>query len=139
MAPETEHEVWLPLRWRDLDYFGHVYHGEFLTLLDEARSRWFGSALALDEPESYVVARLEIDYLSSLGRDDGGVRVSLALERVGTTSLTVRETMRGGDGREVARSRTVVVLWDRAASRSRPLTEAERARAAGVMDADPPR
>ena len=26
---------WLPLRFRDLDAFGHVYHAEYLTLLDE--------------------------------------------------------------------------------------------------------
>ena len=130
----TADEVWLPLRWRDLDYFGHVYHGEFLTLLDEARSRWFGTALRLAQPESYVVARLEIDYVSPLSIEDGGVRVGFTLEAVGTTSLTVRETMCGGDGRQVARSRTVVVLWDRAQSRARPLADDERARAAALVD-----
>ena len=122
-------EVWQPLRWRDLDYFGHVYHAEFLTLLDEARGVWLGRRPRLRDPESYVVARLEIDYLSPVTREDRGVRVAFALEHVGTTSLTLRETMYGGYGREVARTRTVVVLWDREQARSRPLDEDERSRA----------
>ena len=34
-------QIRLPLRFRDVDAFGHVYHAEYLTLLDEARTRWF--------------------------------------------------------------------------------------------------
>ncbi len=123
---------WLPLRFRDLDAFGHVYHAEYLTLLDEGRTRWFGEVLGLDEPSGYVVAHLEIDYLSSLTLADEAVRVDVRLERVGTSSLTVAETTSARDGRVVARSRTVAVLRDVAAGRSRPLTDAERARAEQV-------
>jgi acyl-CoA thioester hydrolase len=124
-------EVVLPLRWRDLDAFGHVYHGEYLTLLDEARSRWFGSVLGITDPEAYVVAHLEIDYVSPLAIEDREVRVACALREVGTTSLTVGEVMRAG-GREVARSRTVAVLWDRAGARPRPLADDVRQRAASL-------
>lgn len=120
--------TWLPLRFRDLDAFGHVYHAEYLTLLDEARTRWFGDALTFDDPGGYVVAHLEIDYVSSLVREDDAVRVDFAVEHLGTTSLTLGETMRARDGRVVARSRTVAVLRDVAAGRSRPLTADERAR-----------
>jgi len=131
-------EVRLALRWRDLDLFGHVYHGEYLTLLDEARMSWLGGAAggpALEDPETYVVARLEIDFVSSLTRADGEVGVGFALERVGRTSLTLRETMRGGDGREVARVRTVIVLWDREQASSRALTDDERGRAEALVPA----
>ncbi len=125
----THHVVRLPLRFRDLDAFGHVYHAEYLTLLDEARTQWFRHALDLDEPGAYVVARLEIDYLSSLVLEDEAVEVSFAVERVGTSSLTLVETMLGHDGRVAARGRSVTVRRDLAAGRSRPLTDAERARA----------
>lgn len=121
--------VRLPLRFRDLDAFGHVYHAEYLTLLDEARTLWFARTLDLDDPGAYVVARLEIDYLSSLVLDDREVEVSFAVQRVGTSSLTLVETMRGRDGRVAARSRSVTVRRDLAAGRSRPLTDAERERA----------
>ena len=81
----------------------------------------------------YVVAHLEIDYVSPLTREDRGVRVDFALERVGTTSLTLAETMHGGDGRVVARVRTVIVLWDREASASRTLDPDERERAESLL------
>lgn len=120
---------WLPLRFRDLDAFGHVYHAEYLTLLDEARTRWFGATLLLENPGDYVLARVEVDYLSPLERGDDAVRVEFALERVGMTSLTLAETMHARDGRTVARSRSVAVLRDAGTGRSRPLSGAERRRA----------
>ena len=84
-------------------------------------------------PSGYVVAHLEIDYLSSLTLADEAVRVDVHLERVGTSSLTVAETTSARDGPVVARSRTVAVLRDVAAGRSRPLTDRERARAEQVQ------
>ena len=115
------------LRFRDLDAFGHVYHAEYLTLLDELRTAWFGNVLGLDDPQSYVVARAEIDYVSSLTGDDGSVRGQFAVEAAGTTSITVRESLRAADGREVARARVVVVLRDPRTGASRPLSDRERA------------
>jgi acyl-CoA thioester hydrolase len=115
------------LRFRDLDAFGHVYHAEYLTLLDELRTAWFGDVLGLGDPQSYVVVRAEIDYVSSLTGDDGSVRGEFAVEAAGTTSVTVRESLRAGDGREVARTRVVVVLRDPRTGASRPLSDRERA------------
>jgi acyl-CoA thioester hydrolase len=115
------------LRFRDLDAFGHVYHAEYLTLLDELRTTWFGSVLGLDHPQSYVVARVEIDFVSALTAGDLAVHGVFAVERVGTTSLTVRESLRADDGRDVARARVVVVLRDPETGSSRPLSGTERA------------
>lgn len=135
MRPEqTERPTWLPLRFRDLDAFGHVYHAEYLTLLDDARTRWFTDVLDLADPGAYVVARLEIDYVSSLVLEDEAVRVSFGVERIGTSSLTLVERMHARDGRVVARSRSVTVRRDLAAGRSRPLTDAERTRAEQFLD-----
>ena len=121
-------EIRLPLRFRDVDAFGHVYHAEYLTLLDEARTRWFREAVALDEPGAYVVARIEIDYVSSLVLDDAEVVATFAVERVGTSSVTLAETLSAPDGRVAARVRSVTVRHDLAAGRSRPLTDAEKDR-----------
>ena len=96
------------LRFRDLDAFGHVYHADYLTFLDELRTAWFDDVLRLDDPGSYVVARVEIDYVSSLTAADTSVTGSVGVERTGTSSLTLRE---------------------RATGASRPLTECERATA----------
>jgi acyl-CoA thioester hydrolase len=129
---------WLPIRFRDVDAFGHVYHAEYLTLLDEARSRWFSSALGLANPSDYFVARVEIDYVSSIVLDDAAVAATFALERVGRSSLTLRETLRARDGRIVSRGRTVTVLRDLATGGSRPLTEDERARGRALAEANGP-
>ena len=123
-------EIRLPLRFRDVDAFGHVYHAEYLTLLDEARTQWFREAAALDEPGAYVVARIEIDYVSSLVLDDAEVVATFAVERVGTSSVTLAETLSAPDGRVAARIRSVTVRHDLAAGRSRPLTDAEKDRLA---------
>lgn len=120
----------LPLRFRDLDWFGHVYHAEYLTLLDDARTHWFATTLELDDPAGYVLVHVEIDWLSPLTLEDAYVTVDVAVEKVGTSSLTLAETMRARDGRPVARSRSVTVRWDRMGSRTRPLTASERERAA---------
>jgi len=130
----TDPEHWVPLRFRDVDSFGHVYHAEYLTLLDELRSRYFGTVLGLDRPSEFVVARLEIDYVSSLVLDDGAVRGSFQAERVGTTSLTLRETLQARDGRVVARARTVVVLRDPVTGGKRPLARAEREAAERLVE-----
>ena len=124
---------WLALRFRDFDAFGHVYHAEYLTLLDEARTGWFAAQLGVDDPSGYVVAHLEIDYLSSLTRDEDAVRGEFTLERVGTSSLTLGETLLARDGRVVTRGRSVLVLRDVAAGVSRPLTPDERARADALL------
>ena len=123
-------EIRLPLRFRDVDAFGHVYHAEYLTLLDEARTRWFREAVALDQPGAYVVARIEIDYVSSLVLDDAEVVATFAVERVGISSVTLAETLSAPDGRVAARVRSVTVRHDLAAGRSRPLTDAEKDRLA---------
>jgi acyl-CoA thioester hydrolase len=125
--------MWVPLRFRDVDAFGHVYHAEFLTLLDEARTRWFGQVMGIDNPSDYVLARVEIDYVSSIVLADGAVSASFEVERVGTSSLTLKEAMRTRDGRVVSQGRAVTVLRDVASGTSRRLTEEERIRATRLM------
>ncbi len=133
----SDHDgVWVPLRFRDVDSFGHVYHAEFLTLLDEARTKWFGQAMGMDNPSDYVLARVEIDYVSSIVLADEAVSATFEVERVGTSSLTLREAMRTRDGRVVSQGRVVTVLRDVATGTSRPLTEGERRRATALMTKD---
>ena len=118
------------LRFRDLDAFGHVYHAEYLTLLDELRTMWFGAVLGLDHPQSYVVARVEIDFASPLTGEDTFVRGEFTVETAGTTSVTVRESLVADDQREVARARVVVVLRDPGTGSTRPVSDRERANCA---------
>src|SRR5690348_11316226 len=83
-------EVPVKVRWRDVDALGHVNHAVFLTYLEEGRDAFYIQTLGSDP--SYVVARLEIDLRAEVRYEDQRVTVRIAADRLGTTSLTTRET-----------------------------------------------
>ena len=115
----------IALRWRDLDALGHLYYGEYLVLLDQARMAMF-SASVPGLGADYVVARLEIDYRGQVVLDDGPLTAYVEVERVGRTSVTLRERLETHDGRVVVEARCVAVLWDSTGGVSREVTPAER-------------
>ena len=51
----------------------------------------------------------------------------MPLERIGNSSITLREEIRTRDGELSAEAEAVLVARDRETGRSRPLTDAERA------------
>lgn len=119
----------MPLRWRDLDHQGHVYHATMLTLLDEARTQWLSESIGVQSADTYVVARIEIDYLAEVTMECQEIEVTFGVSRVGRRSITTDELVTSPDGVELARAAVVVVLWDRDGHHSRELTATERTRA----------
>jgi acyl-CoA thioester hydrolase len=124
MAAIFEHAV--PVRWRDVDALQHVNHAVFLTYLEEGRDAFYVHALGSDP--HYVVARIEIDLRAEVGYTDREVTVRVEVERLGTTSLTTRETVRTAAGQVAAQAHVVTVKWDAAAHKPVPFSEDERAR-----------
>jgi acyl-CoA thioester hydrolase len=118
-------ECQVAVRWRDMDALGHVNHAVFLTYLEVGRDAFFIQMLGNDP--IYVVARLEIDYRGEIGTTEEWVRVRIEVERLGTTSLTTRETLYTSAGEVAAQARVVTVRWDQAAHKSIPFSPAERA------------
>jgi acyl-CoA thioester hydrolase len=114
------------VRWRDTDALGHVNHVVFLTYLEEARDAFYAQILRADP--IYVVARLEIDLRAEVRHEDRQVIVDIAVERLGTTSLTTRETIRTSAGHVVAEARVVTVRWDQETRQPVPFSAAERER-----------
>ena len=129
MSTVFEHRV--QVRWRDSDALGHVNHAVFLTYLEEGRDAFFEEMLGR-EP-LYVVARIEIDLRAEVRHTDPWVSVRIDGERLGTTSLTTRETILTSAGQLAAQARVVTVRWDPGARRPVPFSEAERARLAAAM------
>ena len=76
----------------------------------------------------YVVARLEVDLRAEVGYPDRRVTVRVEVERLGTTSLTTRETILTPAGEVAAQARVVTVRWDAGQRKPVPFSEAERAR-----------
>ena len=124
MNSEKEIEI----RWRDLDTFGHVNHVVFLTYLEEVRDEWLGGALGeKDSVWSFVVARVAIDYRRELTLTDDVVVARCGLGRIGTSSITTRESVATRGGELAAEAEAVLVARDPETARSRPLTADERA------------
>jgi len=123
-----EHSV--TVRWRDVDALDHVNHAVFLTYLEEGRDAFY-SAVAGGDP-SYVVVRLEIDLRTEVRYADRRITVRIEVERVGTTSLTTRETIVTPAQEVAAQARVVTVRWDAGRRKPVPFTEAERARLAAL-------
>jgi acyl-CoA thioester hydrolase len=123
VAQVFEHQV--SVRWRDTDALGHVNNAVYLTYLEEARDAFYLHALG--DP-IYVVVRLEIDFRAEVRHANRTVRVEIAVERMGTTSLTTRETLRTSDGEVAAEARVVTVRWDQYAGAAVPFNDEQRAR-----------
>jgi acyl-CoA thioester hydrolase len=126
-------EVRIPIRWRDVDAYGHVNNAVFLNYLEEARDRLVESLFG-DRAWDFVVARVAIDYRSELNQADREALVRCRVTGFGTSSVRTAEQVLAADGRLSAEAESVVVARDPETGRSRPLTEEERATLEGAID-----
>jgi acyl-CoA thioester hydrolase len=124
-------EQQVSVRWRDTDALGHVNNAVYLTYLEEARDAFY--LRALGDP-IYVVVRIEIDFRAEIRHADRIVRVEIAIERLGTTSLTTRETLRTAGGDVAAEARVITVRWDKELHAAVPFSDEERGRLGEFAD-----
>ena len=121
-------EVTIPIRWRDVDNYGHVNNAVYLTYLEEARDRWVRETLG---PEvDFVIVRIAIDYRRELSQDDDEVTVSCRGVGYGASSIRTAEQIVARAGWIAAASESVILAHDADARSSRPLTDEER----GTLD-----
>ena len=125
----------IEIRWRDVDALRHVNNAVYATYLEECRDCWLERALGKDGALwDYVLARVAIDFRNEVGLGEEAVLARATLVRIGTSSMTLREEIRKLDGTTAAEAESVIVARDAETGRSRPLTEAERAKLAAVLD-----
>ena len=128
----------VPIRWRDLDGFNHVNNAVFLNYLEEGRDAWLANALGqgITQLTEFVVRHIAIDFVSQLTQEDGDAIVTVEVESIGTSSITLRETIHASsDGRLVATARGVLVHTDPEHTASKPLPDDLRARLeASIVD-----
>ena len=117
-----------PLRWSDLDAFGHVNNSRFLTLYEEARVALMfveaRKAGVTGFEEGVVVSRHEIDYVLPVDYTDP-VHIEMWIEEIRASRFTIAYEMFDGAA-VVSRARTVCVPFDLANGRPRRLSTAER-------------
>lgn len=118
-------EVRIPIRWRDVDAYGHVNNAVFLNYLEEARDRLVESLFG-EHAWDFVIARVAIDYRSELSQADREVVVRCVVTGFGTSSVRTAERVLAADGRLSAQAESVIVARDPATGHTRPLTDAEK-------------
>jgi acyl-CoA thioester hydrolase len=134
-VPETRLTV--PLRWRDMDMLGHLNQAVYHELLEEARGALIATLAGEGERhQTYVLARVELDYRHEVRKSDGTVDVVVRVGRVGTKSITLDHDVLLPDGTLAATGITVLVGWDAQARCAREITAAERESLTGAAAHD---
>jgi acyl-CoA thioester hydrolase len=117
-----------------MDALGHVNQAVFHELLEEARTALI-SRLPTADAHSFVMARVELNYRREIPLYNRYVDVTLQVEAVGRSSITVEQHIYRSDGELAADGHSVLVAWDPARRGSRPLTEKEVAALNAFKDA----
>ncbi|MER6422291.1 thioesterase family protein [Streptomyces sp. NPDC001137] len=121
-----------PLRWSDMDAYGHVNNAIFLRYLEEARID-FLSLRGKESKQGSVVARHEIDYKRQLVHRPDPVDIELWITEIRAASFTVTYEVKDEDLVYV-RASTVVVPFDFETQRPRRITSEEREFLEGYRD-----
>lgn len=136
--------IMTPLRWSDMDAFGHVNNVQFLRLLEDARVIAFhghGTDDGGDVLETgLLVARHEIDYVTPLHYRPQPVAIDLWISELAGASFEMGyevlddATEPGGRPTVYARAESTMVAYDLAAGRPRRFSAVERDRMAAWAD-----
>jgi acyl-CoA thioester hydrolase len=112
----------VPLRWSDMDAYGHVNNVQMLRLLEDARVRgledWFGPGNRV-LADGILVARHEIEYLAPLTFRHAPVRVDVVVTDVEAAGFRLGYVVRDPDdvgSTRYAVAATRLVTYDFAAA-----------------------
>ena len=111
----------------DIDAMGHLNNVAYLRYLEWARQKyWLGMRASTDFLDiDFVVARIEIDYKSSVSMGEL-LDLEVHVSRMGDSSFDFSYRITGSDGRLVAEAKTTQVAYDWKARRKTKLSEERR-------------
>ncbi|MFE5159686.1 acyl-CoA thioesterase [Streptomyces sp. NPDC056697] len=117
-----------PLRWSDMDAFGHVNNVTFLRYLEEARVDFMWRLAPGNGSDAFtggvVVARHEIDYLKPLVHRHSPVTIETWVTEIRAAYLTLRYEIKDEDALYV-RAATRIVPYDLDQGRPRRVSREE--------------
>ncbi|WP_307844254.1 acyl-CoA thioesterase [Actinospica acidithermotolerans] len=123
------HVYLCPLRWADMDSFGHVNNVVYLRYLEQARVDWMFETAREAGVEKFslgtVVARHEIEYKRPLVYRAEPVRVEIWVTKIGVASFVCNYEVRDEDV-VYATANTTLVPYDLAEQRPRRIAPEER-------------
>ena len=118
----------IAVRWSDLDAFNHVNNATYLTYLEEARLQWLDALDGewINEAAAPVLAASQLNYRRPI-EWPAVLQVELAVERLGSSSLTLAHRILDAKGDQLHCDGNVVTVWiDPRSGRPVPLPEAVR-------------
>lgn len=134
------HRYVCPLRWGDMDSFGHVNNVRYASYVQEARLDLFRTA-GVESLAATVLASQRLVHLAPLSFDGRPLLIDTTVTRVGRSSFGLAFVAYQGEGEsrvDYLRASATLVAFDFATGRSRPLTGAEtEALAAHLVDGEP--
>ena len=116
----------IPVRYRDLDTYGHVNNAVYATYIEDARVNYLEDVVEPDRSAyGFVVANLQLSFERPVTL---GERVVVTLETtsIGRTSVS-QEYELHADGELVATGETTIVTVDPDEGRPRPVPDEVRA------------
>lgn len=89
----------VPVRWSDMDAFGHINHARIVTLMEEARIAWLLSAGEEYAPliTSAMIVHVEIRYQRQLRHDDSPLQVGMWISGHRSVDFTIGYEIRPAD------------------------------------------
>jgi acyl-CoA thioester hydrolase len=123
-VPPGAHRSDIQVRFADTDALGHLNNASFALYAEHARLdflRTLGGSV-----EALILAHLALDFRSQVKYGER-IQVLTWVEKVGTTSLTLRQRVLAEE-RTAADVRSVVVHFDYAAQRPVPIADEVRRR-----------
>jgi acyl-CoA thioester hydrolase len=119
VTDDFRHRTRVDVRFRDIDAFGHVNNAVVSSYIELARIRYLVDVLQV-EPIGVmplILANISIDYRSPIFFQDT-VEIGSRVDWLGSTSIGMsHELNAAADGRELARSSSVLVTYDYEQSR----------------------
>ncbi|WLP92694.1 thioesterase family protein [Gordonia sp. NB41Y] len=96
-ADEFAFTARVPVRWSDMDAFGHINHARMITLMEEARIQWLLSAGDEYAPliTSAMIVHVEIRYQAQLRHDDSPLQIGMWIKRFRSVDFTIGYEIRG--------------------------------------------
>lgn len=138
----------VPVRWSDMDAFGHVNHARMVTLLEEARIAWLRSATegvhdappdSAELPDgdfaalitSAMIVHVEIRYQRQLRHEDTPLHIGMWITRSRSVDFTIGYEIRAAGDEPSTKpacvASTQMAVVDVAAHTLRRLTPTEKA------------
>jgi acyl-CoA thioester hydrolase len=114
------HRSPLPVRWSDLDSYGHVNNVKYYDYIQESRIAMMRDTLGWDESMVWLVVRQDLEYRRPMDFRIAPYEVVTVIADIGNRSITLAAEIRERDGSTTsAQARTVLVG-------GQPLTDDQR-------------